>query len=63
MLGHLVDFLIDDGLLSLHCLLNDFGHLCFNCIDDVLNMRVHNLLRPLLASEQQASQRSFQREK
>ena len=46
VLGHLVDLLLDDGLLSLHCLLDDFGHLCFNCVDDVVNMRVRNLLRP-----------------
>ena len=45
VLGHLVDLLIDDGLLSLHSLLDDFVHLCFNCVDDVLNMRVHNLFR------------------
>ena len=33
VLGHLVDFLIDDGLL------------CFNRVDDVLNMRVYSLFR------------------
>ena len=50
VLGHLVDFLIDDGPLSLHCLLDDFEHFCLNCVDDVLNTRVHNLLR-LLSGE------------
>ena len=48
VLDHLVVLLIDHGLLSLHCLLDDFGHLCFNCVDDVLNMRVRNLLRLFL---------------
>ena len=45
MLGHLIDFLLDDGLLSLHCQLDDFRLLHFNCVDDVLSMRVHTLLR------------------
>ena len=48
MLGHLVDLLIDDGPLSLQCLLDDFGHLCFNCVDDVLNLQVRNLSRLFL---------------
>ena len=43
-LVHLVDLLLDDGLLSLHCLLEEFGLLHFNCVDDVLNVHVHKLL-------------------
>ena len=44
MLGHLADFLIDDGLLSVLCLFDEFGPLHFNCVDDVLNVRVDNML-------------------
>ena len=35
--------------LLLNCLLDEFGPLHFNCVDDVLNMRVRNLLRRNLA--------------
>ena len=42
-LGHLVHLLLDDGFLP--CLLDDFGLLHFDCVDDVLNMRVHTSLR------------------
>ena len=48
VLGHLVDFLIDDVLLSLLCLFDDVGYLCFDCVDNVLNMCVHNVLRFIL---------------
>ena len=34
VLGHLIDFLLDDGLLSLHCLLDNFGLLHFDCVDE-----------------------------
>ena len=44
----MADLLLDDRLHSLHCLLDDFGLLHFNCVDDVLNVRVHNLLRLFL---------------
>ena len=37
---------LDDGFL--HCLLDDLGLLHFNCVDDVLNMRVRNLLHLFL---------------
>ena len=50
VLGHLVDFLLDDGLLSLHCQLSDCGLLHFDCVDDVLNVRGHTLLRLSLNS-------------
>ena len=40
MVGHLVDLL-------LNCLLDEFGLLHFNCVDDVLNVRVDKLLRLL----------------
>ena len=43
VLGYLVDLLLDDGFL--HCLLDDFMPLHFGCIDNVLNVRVHALLR------------------
>ena len=33
------DLLLDDGFL--HCLLDDSGPLYFNCVEDVLNVRVH----------------------
>ena len=39
-LRYLVDLLLNDGLLSLHCQLSDFRLLHFNCVDDVLNVRV-----------------------
>ena len=35
-----------NGLL--HCLLDDFGILRFDCVDNVLNMCVRNLLRLFL---------------
>ena len=44
-LGLLVDFLLDDRLHSLHCKLDDFGLLLFDCVDDVLNAHVHTLSR------------------
>ena len=43
-LGHLVHLLLDDGLLSLYRQLDDFRLLHFNCVDDVLNVRVDKLL-------------------
>ena len=52
-ISNLLDFLFGDGLLSLLCLFDDFGHLCFDCVDDVLNvlnMCVHDMLCLLLRS-------------
>ena len=51
VLGHLVDCLIDDGLL------------CFNCVDGVLNMRVHNMLCLFLRPSDRHLNWSFQQEK
>ena len=45
MLRHLVDLFLDDGLLSIHCQLSDLMLFHFNCVDDVLNVRVRTLLR------------------
>ena len=50
-LGPPVDLLLDDELLSLHCQLDDFRLLHIDCVGDVLNMRVHNLVASFLASE------------
>ena len=58
MLDHLIDLLLDDRFLSLHGLLDDLGLLHLPCIDDVLDMRVHNLFNGSLpdpASSQSAA--------
>ena len=42
--GHFINLVKE--LVSLHCQLDDFRLLHFDCVDDVLNVRVRNLLRP-----------------
>ena len=61
---------MDDRLHSLHRILDDLGFLHFDCVDDVLNVRVDNLLRDFrylddlfLRLNERVPQRPFQRVK
>ena len=47
----LVDLLLDDGLLSLHCQLSVFRLLHFNCVDDGVERARSQAVASFLASE------------